>query len=143
MSSHFAIFCYVVLTLIARWRNRLAQPPPTKNYTQLRATSHDYAQLSTVVAFIVLSIKLVFMVLGVSYSRVLAQRPTGCCSASISLRLTSSSNRNNIINNITSNPRHYILHQLRRINIRLFFQAVKIHVNLTLHRLHLEQASMV
>ena len=32
--------------------------------------------------FIVLSIKLVFMVLGISYSRVLAQRPTGCCSAS-------------------------------------------------------------
>ena len=41
-------------------------------------TAHDYAQLSTMVDFIVLSIKLVFMVLGVSYSRVLAQRPMGC-----------------------------------------------------------------
>ena len=47
-------------------------PPPTKNY----------AQLSTMVDFIVSSIKFVFMVLGVSYSRVIAQRPTGCCSAS-------------------------------------------------------------
>ena len=37
---------------------------------------------TTMVDFIVLSIQLVFMVLGVSYSRVLAQRPTGCCSAS-------------------------------------------------------------
>ena len=45
-------------------------------------TTHDYAQLSTMVDFIVLPIKLVVMVLGVSYSRVLAQRPTGCCSAS-------------------------------------------------------------
>ena len=54
-------------------------PPPTK---KLRTTMHDYAQLSTMVDFIVLSIKLVFMVLGISYSLVLAQRPTGCCSAS-------------------------------------------------------------
>ena len=45
--------------------------------------SHDLERLrTTMVDFIVLSIKLVFMVLGVSYSRVLAQRPTGCCSAS-------------------------------------------------------------
>ena len=47
---------------------------------RLLKTAHDYAQLSTMVDFIVLSIKLVFMVLGISYSRVLAQRPTGCCS---------------------------------------------------------------
>ena len=38
---------------------------------------------ATMVDLIVLSIKLVFMVLDVSYSRVLAQRPTGCCSASM------------------------------------------------------------
>ena len=50
-------------------------------------TTHDYAQLSTMVDFMVLSIKLVFTVLGVSYSRVLAQRPTGCCSASIYIKL--------------------------------------------------------
>ena len=37
---------------------------------------------TAMVDFIVLSIKLVFMVLVVSYSQVLAQRPTGCCSAS-------------------------------------------------------------
>ena len=44
---------------------------------------HDFERLlTTMVDFIVLSIKLVFMVLGVSYSRVLAQRPTGCCSDS-------------------------------------------------------------
>ena len=52
----------------------MAPSPPTKNYAQLRTTSHDYTQLSTMVDFIVLSIKLVFMVLGVSYSQVLAQR---------------------------------------------------------------------
>ena len=40
------------------------------------------------VDFIVLSIQLVFSVLGVSYSRVLAQRPTGCCSASIQYIVT-------------------------------------------------------
>ena len=51
---------------------------------KLRTTSHDYAQLSTMDDFIVLSIKLVFVILGVSYSRVLAQRPTGCCSARMS-----------------------------------------------------------
>ena len=69
---NFTTFCYAVFTLIARWRHhRLLKP------------AHDNpAQLSTMFDFIVLSIKLVFMVLGVSYSRVLAQRPTGCCSAS-------------------------------------------------------------
>ena len=71
---------------------QMSLPPATKNcprlrttthdYTRLRTTTHNYAQLSTMVDFIVLSIKLVFMVLGVSYSRVLAQPPTGCCSAS-------------------------------------------------------------
>ena len=61
---------------------QLSPPPPTKNCARLRTSTNDYAQLSTMVDFIVLSIKLVFMVLGVSYSRVLAQRPTGCCSAS-------------------------------------------------------------
>ena len=76
---NFATFCYVVFTLIARWRHRHLLK------TRVRTTSHDYAQLSTMVDFIVLSIKLVFMVLGVSYSRVLAQRPTGCCSASTHL----------------------------------------------------------
>ena len=45
-----------------------------------RTTSNGYARLWSI--FIVLSIKLVFMVLGVSYSRVLTQRPTGCCSSS-------------------------------------------------------------
>ena len=59
---------------------QMSPPPPTK---KLRTTSHDYAQLSKMVDFIVLAIKLIFMVLGVSYSRVLAQRPTGCCSASL------------------------------------------------------------
>ena len=44
---------------------------------------HDLERLrTTMVDVIVLSIKLVFMVLGVSYSRVLALRSTGCCSAS-------------------------------------------------------------
>ena len=38
---------------------------------------------TTMVDFIDVSIQLVFMVLGVSYSRVLAQQPTGCCSASM------------------------------------------------------------
>ena len=47
--------------------------PPPHNLERLRTTMVDV---------IVLSITLVFMVLGVSYSRVLAQRPTGCCSAS-------------------------------------------------------------
>ena len=47
--------------------------PPPHNLERLR---------TTMVNFIVLSIKLVFMVLEVSYSRVLAQRPTGFCSAS-------------------------------------------------------------
>ena len=60
----------------------MSPPPPTKNCTRLRTTAHDYAQLSTMVDFMVLSIKLVFMVLGVSYSRVLSQRLMGCCSAS-------------------------------------------------------------
>ena len=50
---------------------------------QMSPPPHDLERLrTTMVDFIVLSIKLVFMVLGVSYSRVLAQRPTGCCSAS-------------------------------------------------------------
>ena len=40
------------------------------NYAQLRTTTHNYAQLRTMVAFIVVSIQFVFMVLGVSYSRV-------------------------------------------------------------------------
>ena len=53
--------------------------------TQMSPPPHDLERLrTTMVDFIVLSIKLVFMVLGVSYSRVLAQRPTGCCSASLS-----------------------------------------------------------
>ena len=52
---------------------------------QMSPPLHDLERLrTTMVDFIVLSIKLVFMVLGVSYSRVLAQRPTGCCSASFS-----------------------------------------------------------
>ena len=72
---NFATFCYVVFTLIARWCHcRLLK-------------IHNYAQLRTMVDFIVLSIKLVFMVLGISYSRVLAQRPTGCFSASKVLKL--------------------------------------------------------
>ena len=51
---------------------------------QMSPPAHDLERLrTTMVDFIVLSIKLVFMVLGVSYSRVLAQRPTGCCSASM------------------------------------------------------------
>ena len=50
---------------------------------QMSPPPHDLEWLrTTMVDFIVLSIKLVVMVLGVSYSRVLAQRPTGCCSAS-------------------------------------------------------------
>ena len=50
---------------------------------QMSPPPHDFERQRTTMAdFIVLSIKLVFMVLGVSYSRVLAQRPTGCCSAS-------------------------------------------------------------
>ena len=52
---------------------QMSPPPPTKNCARLRTTTNDYAQLSTMVDFIVLSIKLVFMVLGVSYSRVAAQ----------------------------------------------------------------------
>ena len=60
---------------------QMSPPPPTNNCARLRTTSHDNAQLSTMVDFIVLSIKFVFMVVGVSYSRVLAQRPTRCCSA--------------------------------------------------------------
>ena len=53
---------------------------------QMSPPPHDLERLRTTMAdFIVLSIKLVFMVLGVSYSRVLAQRPTGCCSASINI----------------------------------------------------------
>ena len=50
----------------------MSPPPPTKNC----------ARLCKMVEFIVLSIKFVFMVLCVSYSRDLAERPTGCCSAS-------------------------------------------------------------
>ena len=61
---------------------QMSPPPPTKNCARLRTTSYDYPQLSTMVNFIVLSIKLVCMVLGISYSRVLAHRPTDCCSAS-------------------------------------------------------------
>ena len=55
-----------------------------KNCARLRRTTHDYAQLSTMVDLLKsLSIQLVVMVVGVSYSRVvLARRPTGCCSAS-------------------------------------------------------------
>ena len=50
---------------------------------QMSPPPHDLERLrTTMVDFILLSIQLVFMVLGVSYSRVLAQRPTGCCSAS-------------------------------------------------------------
>ena len=50
---------------------------------QMSPPPHDLERLrTTMVDFIVLSIKLVFMVLGVSYSRVLVQRRTGCCSAS-------------------------------------------------------------
>ena len=49
----------------------MSPPPPTKNYAQLRTTSHKYAQLRAMVDFIVLSIKLVFMVVGISYSRVI------------------------------------------------------------------------
>ena len=60
---------------------QMSPPPPTKNCARLRTTTNDYAQLSTIVDFIVLSIKLVVMVLGLSYSRVLAQRPMDCCSA--------------------------------------------------------------
>ena len=75
------VFCYVVLTLIASWRHRRLLKT-THNCARHRTTTHDYAQLSTMVNFIVLSITFVFMALGVSYSRVLAQRPTGCCSAS-------------------------------------------------------------
>ena len=49
---------------------------------QMSSPPHDLERLrTTTVDFIVLSIKLVFMVLGVSYSRVLAQRPMGCWSA--------------------------------------------------------------
>ena len=47
------------------------RPPPTKNCARNRTSTHDYTQLGAMVDFIVLSIKLVFMVLGVSYSRVL------------------------------------------------------------------------
>ena len=51
---------------------------------QMSPPPHDLERLrTTMVDFIVVSIQLVFMVLGVSYSRVLAQRPTGCCSASL------------------------------------------------------------
>ena len=51
---------------------------------QISPPPHDLEQLrTTMVDFVVLSIKLVFVVLGVSYSRVLAQRPTGYCSATI------------------------------------------------------------
>ena len=52
--------------------------PPTKNCARLRTTTHDYAQQSTMVDFIVSSIQLVVMVLGVSYSRVI--RSCSCCS---------------------------------------------------------------
>ena len=68
---HIATDAIVLLQLSYRCRHH-----------RLLKTAHDYAQLSIMVDFIVLSIKLVFMVPGVSYSRVLAQRPTGCCSAS-------------------------------------------------------------
>ena len=56
----------------------MAPPPPTKTVTAHFGqdpfrpyAAHNEAQLP-----------IVFMVLGVSYLRVLAQRPTGCCSAS-------------------------------------------------------------
>ena len=50
---------------------------------QMSPPPHDLERLrTTMVDFLVVSIKLVVMVLGVSYSRVLAQRPTGYCSAS-------------------------------------------------------------
>ena len=42
---------------------------------KLRTTSHDYAQLSTMVDFIILSIQLVFMVLGVSFHGFLLSDP--------------------------------------------------------------------
>ena len=54
---------------------------------QMSPPPHDLERLrTTLVEFIVISIKLVFMILGVSYSRVLAQRPTGRCSASLTGR---------------------------------------------------------
>ena len=76
--SHF-VFVLCFFTTVAMFTSDLnagvvphKSPPP-----------HDLERLrTTMVNFIVLSIKLVFMILGVSYSRVLAQRPTGCCSAS-------------------------------------------------------------
>ena len=77
-----ATFAIFRCDLYAEVFPQMSPPPPTKNCARLRTTTHDYAQLRIMVDFIVLSIKLVFMVLGVSYSRVLAQRPTGCCSAS-------------------------------------------------------------
>ena len=42
-----------------------------RHLLKLHTTEHNGAQLRTMVDFIVVSIKLVFMVLGVSYSRVL------------------------------------------------------------------------
>ena len=55
----------------------MSPPPPTKithNCTRLRTTTHDYAQLSTMVDFIVLSIKLVCMVLyGAPFSHVFTE----------------------------------------------------------------------
>ena len=56
---------------------------------QMSPPPHDLKRLrTTMVDFVVLSIKLFVMVLGVSYSRVIAQRPTGCCSASSFVQLS-------------------------------------------------------
>ena len=54
ISPHFAIFYYVVLVLIARWRHRRL-PKTTHNCARLRTTTHNYAQLSTMVDFIVIN----------------------------------------------------------------------------------------
>ena len=73
---------------------------------QMSPPPHDLERLrKTMVDFIVLSIKLVFMVLGVSYPRVLAQRPTGCCSA-CNNNNTNNSNTTNNNNNNNNNLSH-------------------------------------
>ena len=50
-----------------------------------RTATHDYGRFYSFINKIVtlILINITHMVLGVSYSRVLAQRPTGCCSASV------------------------------------------------------------
>ena len=56
ISTHFAIFCYIVFAFIARWHHRrllktthnCAQlRTPTHTYAQLRTTTHNNAQLRT------------------------------------------------------------------------------------------------